>query len=386
LPKNIPISIFGGFLLPDVYSWRAETGRAISEQFPTLIYPHPGYYKPTPRHKFAVTGEAYARLLNRSYFSLADTTRFDYLVRKHLEIPASGSVLIAPDSPALKPYGFRDMENCILGSGQGLFKKIAVVADNPTLYEKIRRAGYDLVHSKYTRQDWRRLLDFFACLRTLKEDETIEQKTIFGGFEKVPLSTPPQAVICETYPDNEIALMSNLWLESLFKKADLSLITEKMTEKANLFSSMSEYWVPIGIGALLKGQIAYAQECFLKPQASRLKNTGFAEFDPEEIAWLSLTASLIGKRDLLDLVSQQAPLMRHLSLRRMNWLGQVMAGKLDPLNPETKILYRHIDDHLSIHFTGQSSLSEWLILIDRILKANGQESELSKQPLGVSPE
>jgi hypothetical protein len=186
LEKDIPVSIFGGFLLPETFAWQVKMALPIAKRFPTLIYGHPGYGNPPPRHKFPVTGEDYARLLNRSHFSLADTTIFDYLVRKHLEIPASGAVLVSPDTSALKPYGFMDMENCILGEGSALLDKIEKVADDPTLYESIRKNGYELVHSRYSRKNWRGILDFYECLRTLKPGETIRQQGFLGPFRSVP--------------------------------------------------------------------------------------------------------------------------------------------------------------------------------------------------------
>ena len=293
-------------------------------------------------------------------------------MRKHLEIPAAGAVLIAPDSAALKPYGFRDMENCILGSGLDLFEKIAVVADNPDLYEKIRKNGYDLVHAKYSRQNWRGILDFYECLRGLKAGEIPQQQGIFGTFKAVPAPRLPMPAITEAYPDNDIAALAKLWIQSLVAGTDFTDVQAKMAENAALLSHMSEHWIPLGIAALLKGNTDYAKECFLRPQHLRQADTGFTDYDPEEIAWLSLTAALTNDADLLGLTRQNSAMMRHLSLRRIQWLGNALASGGDLSNPPDDILHSKANDSLSVHWTGQLPAQDWLSIIQRILKAHGQ--------------
>ena len=376
LEKDIPVSVFGGFLAPELYYWRAETARFLPDHFPTLIYTHPGYLAPVPRHKFPVSGEKYARLLNRSFFSLADTTRFDYLVRKHLEIPASGAVLVAPDAPSLRPYGFRDMENCILGSGDELFDKIKKVADDPELYEKIRKNGYDFVHQKYTRKHWRGILNFYEVLRNLKPGQTIKQQDLYGDFIAVPEDNAFTPAIIDDYPDSEVSAITKLWLQAILKGDGLNQIESRMSELSRWFMNMTEHWIPIGVMALLKGDLPGAKGFFLKPQEIRKIEGGFTEYDPEEIAWLSLTASLSGDADLLKLTRQESENLRHLSLRRMQWLGQILATGCGMSNPPQGVLSRAKDDCLSVHWTGQLNLKDWLGLISRILNANGQSGSL----------
>jgi len=376
LSKDIPISIFGGFLSPEIYRWRAETAAEIADYFPTLIYAHPGYLKPVPRHKFQVVGEAYARLLNQSSFSLADTTRIDCLVRKHLEIPASGTVLIAPFTPVLAPYGFRDMENCILGSGKTLYDKIATVADHPGLYEKIRKAGYDLVHTHYRRDKWRGILDFYECLRTLKPGETIRQEGLLGPFKAVPLVDPLSPAIEATYPASDLSGQIDQWIETILRPNGLADAERQATEMSDWLFQMTEQWVPLGIIALLKGNTKHAREFFLSGQRLRHQNAGCPEFDPEELAWLSLTAALSGDTELLHMTRQTAQSMQHLSLRRIKWLGEVLGAKANISSPPHDILNRHPQDRLSVHWMTQLPLAIWLDLIRRILDANGQKGAL----------
>ena len=181
LEKTIPVSVFGGHLLPGFYPWRAKLLAEIQLVFPTLVYAHPGYQKGKSK-PFVVEGEAYARLLNQSHFSAADTTRLDYGVRKHFEIPASGTVLIAPHSDALKSYGFVDMENCLLGSGAELFAKIDLLARVPAEYRRVCEAGGALVRTRYTRRNWRLMLDWLECRLKLKPGQVVQQIGRYGPF------------------------------------------------------------------------------------------------------------------------------------------------------------------------------------------------------------
>ena len=380
LEKDIPVSIFGGMLLPKMYTWRAATALPIAERFPTLVYTHPGYSNPVPRHKFPVAGEAYARLLNRSYFSLADTTIFDCLVRKHLEIPASGSVLVAPDAPSLKPYGFRDMENCILGDGDALFDKIAAVADDPDFYERIRKSGYDLVHSRYSRKHWRGILDFYECLRTLKPGETVRQDGVLGPFKAVPVSDPPLPAIEAYYPESVISSVFKKWLRVITSEEGLNPENVKLLEAPDWLNFFHESSILTGIFALTRGDLEQAKKLFLTPQIQRKEQSGFVEYDPEEIAWISLTASLSGNAELVSLTRRESTNMRHLSLRRMQWLGKVLAAGGDASKPPFDVVRRAADDQISIHWSGQLDLSTWFCLICRIFKANGQDGLLQTAP------
>jgi len=374
LKKDIPVSVFGGFLVPEIYNWRAEIADKLPHRFPTFIYTHPGYKAPVPKHKFPVYGEAYARLLNRSHFSLADTTRFDCFLRKHLEIPASGAVLIAPNTPALKPYGFNDMENCILGTGDELFDKMAAVADDPDMYERIRTSGYNLVHGKYGRSKWTGILDFYECLAGLKPGQTIRQEGLFGRFYIVPEDNTCAPAIDAHYPDSEVSALAKMWLNALATGEGIDEIMSKTSRLCGWMANMTEYWVPMGVFAMLKGDLETAKKCLLTPHKIRQTESGFEEYDPEEIAWLSLAAALSGDKQVMLMTKKESAHMRHLSLRRMEWLGYVSASgsSMESGDIPEKVQRRLTDDHMSIHWTGQMEMRDWLKLIRRVLDANGQ--------------
>lgn len=372
LTKDIPISVFGGFLLPEIYPWRYDTTRLLLEHFPVLVYAHPGYQDPVPRHKFPVTGQDYARLLNRSYFALADTTRVDYVVRKHLEIPASGCVLVAPPSSALNAYGFVDGVNCLLGHGQDLAEKIAQVSDNPSLYAAIKQKGFDLVHQNFRRDQWRGILDFYETLRGLQSGEQVQQQGFYGPFIAVVDDNPNQPAIAAPTDDSAISQLLQKWEQAIHSGAPTDAAIP------DWLAHMDEPFVLIAVLLLLKGEMAQARALLLAPQQMRIQKTGFAAYDPEEIAWLSLIAALTGDAELGSVTQRESASMQHLGLRRMRWLGLVLAGQASLATPPDDILQRRGDDRLSIHWTGQWPLPTWLGVVKRILRACGQGDFLSK--------
>ncbi len=368
LEKLIPVSVFGGLAVPGFYAWRAETCQKIADHFPTMIYTHPGYASPVPRHHFPVAGADYAKMLNRSWFSLADPTREAYVVRKHLEIPAAGAILIAPDFPELACYGFRDMENCVLGSGARLFEKIAAVANDPELYAMIRAAGQALVHARHTRKAWRWIVDWYECQRSLRPGEIVQQQGVLGPFRAVPCDANIPALAAEPLGDSDFAAAMKKAMGIIVNNGNLLEAEAILKSVAGWLGHLHEPYVPSGLIALLRGQPARAKEMFLNPHAIRTRREGVTDFDPEELAWLWMTGVILSDDSLVNLSLAESEGVRHLSLRRMAVVQAAMAGKVD--QNAGPALTRMKDDRLSIHWTGQLEWSAWLAVVSRILAAN----------------
>ncbi len=375
LEKDIPISIFGGFLEPKLYQWRAQTIPEISEHFPTLVYKHPGYDTPIPRHHFPITGAGFARMINRSHFSLADTSRFDCLLRKHLEIPASGAVLVAPDRASLKAYGFKDMHNCILGSGMDLYKKIAYAADRPDIYESIRRNGYELVHGRYRRQDWHGVLDFYECLRNLQPGETIQQQGILGPFVAVHGDAHTPAIATH-YPDSDFSAAMKKAQALILSGDHLDQAEALLMDAVSWAGHLTEPCVPLAIISLLRGQPQEAKKRLLVPHQIRKSRDNLDDFDPVEIAFLFLADVLAQDPELLAITQREMQATQHVSLRRMEWLGKIISSGGGASNPPVNVLSYIAGDRFSTHWMGALPMGQWLSLMTRIFAAHGQQGLL----------
>lgn len=367
--RSIPVTIMSAHLYPTFYPWRAQVTEEIQHIMPTLLYTHPGYASGAV-NPFEIRDEAYARMLSRSRFCAADTTRLDYALRKHLEIPAAGSVLVAPPSQALADYGLVDMENCILGeAGADLYKRIAAVAGDPALYETIRAKGHALVHSRYTRQSWTHILDWFACRRTLRQGETVQQQGVFGRFTAVAdgLQTPPIAGY--TVRDNPMAVKLRNAREALLTGGDIPAAMVGLGETMQWIGHIAEPWFLMGVISFATGDLDKGGEWLAQRSALQGKDDpALGLLDPCEIAWLLLYAFLSADEELLDQMHDSAASTAHVSIRRVQWLiggappvADLAAAGLD--GPQA-------GDRLSIHWLGDEDFGAWFGLIQKVLAAN----------------
>ena len=372
LEKTIPVSIFGGHMAHNFYPWRAQITADLPRLFPTFIYTHPGY-KAGEIGPFAVQGEAYARLINQSHFSAADTARFDYVVRKHIEIPAAGAILVAPTSSALANYGFVDLENCILGSGQELYEKIDAVSRDPERRERIRKAGFDLVHARYTREAWRFIPDWFECRRSLKPGETVQQAGRFGPFRAVPAMPAPPSVADCMLRDNPMSTVLRAGRDAILTGDGIGAAEQALTDAAGWIGHIAEPCLLLAVIGLLRGEAVSAAILIGRRAEEELKKMGdmqFATLDPVEIAWLMLAAHVLDHTELGQAMRDQAAVVPHLALRRMAWLVDPQGP--DPMVAASQIERRLPGDRLSTHWLGQEDFSAWSGLVDRVLVANNK--------------
>lgn len=369
--RSIPVTIMSAHLFPTFYPWRARVTEEIQNLMPTLLYTHPGYTN--ARHDpFAIRDEKYARMLSRSQFCIADTTRLDYVVRKHLEIPAAGSVLVSPPSEALREYGFIDMENCVLGAaGAELYGKILAVANDPLWYERIRSNGHALVHSRYTRQHWTHILDWFACRRACKPGQKVQQDGVLGKFRIVEDEQGVLAIADWVVRDSPMAIKLRAARDALLHDGDLQAAVDGLNETMEWIGHIAEPWFLMGVIAFSVGDLDNAAQWLAKRSAIQgREDSALGILDPCEIAWLLLFAHLTGDEELYQQMSDSADRTSHLSIRRMRWL-------IDGANADLDIKEAGLDapregDCLSIHWLGDEDFEAWFGLIQKVLIANEQ--------------
>ena len=374
LEKTIAVTVFGGFAEPNFYAWRAASIPLLQSRFPTLVVPHPGYRRTTPA-PFAAFGEAYARLLNQSRFALADGTRLDYMVRKHLEIPACGAILVAPPSPALADYGHADMVTCITGHGRALADRIAAVAAEPELEARIRRAGQALVQERHVPARWRVIVDWFFARAAASSGQVVQQQGMFGGFAAVAgdAGTPR----CRDLPvrRNEVTAILHagraVILDEGAPEAALESAEASLRIAAGWLAHLTEPWLLIAAIRLLRGDAEGARPCLLRPSAIQFarhaphiaREARRVCIDPVETAWLLLTASLLDDAALARLACDHAHEAAHVAIRRVLWLLEEETGTLPMPAPA---------DRPSIHWLGREKPGAWCGLMRRILRAHGR--------------
>lgn len=373
--RNIPVSIFGGHYFPAFYPWRAKLAEELPHYVPTMLYPHPGYGKGGV-NPFEVRDEKYARLLSASRFSTADTTRLDYVVRKHLEIPAAGAVLVAPDSDVVKAYGFVDLVNCILGEGIDLYTKITAVSADPALYESIRSNGHALIQGHYTRAHWTHIVDWFECRTRCGENEITQQAERFGRFRNVPatLDTPSVAQLGFGETPMSTALGSAAF--GILTGDDLDTATSELTVIHGWADHVAEPRFLLGIIAMLRGQIDQALTLITaRPKMRDTQVPGpdryqFGPLDPCELSWLLLIAAITGDADFCQPLLERAKAVPHVNVRRALW---ILSGSPHDIDfGEEGLMGPLPGDCMSIHWLGQESFPQWLRLMARVLTVYGR--------------
>ncbi|GAK12644.1 glycosyltransferase [Geomicrobium sp. JCM 19039] len=98
--KDIDLLLTGA--VSETYPFRQHTLEQIQHVPAFVHFPHPGY-KNVGDH---VAGVGYAKQLQRAKISFACPSVYEYPVKKYFEIPASGTLLVAPECKDIRQLGF----------------------------------------------------------------------------------------------------------------------------------------------------------------------------------------------------------------------------------------------------------------------------------------
>ncbi len=94
-------------------------------------------------------GDAYAKLLH-SYFCCATSSSiFNYVVAKHYEICATGSLLLTNETADLKKTGFIPNKHYVSITTENCIEKIRHCLENPEEYTNIRKEGMKYVRENH---------------------------------------------------------------------------------------------------------------------------------------------------------------------------------------------------------------------------------------------
>ena len=118
---------------------------------------------PLPARRGPAGGAGFARLLNHYRAAFTDSSRFNYLVAKFFEIPATGALLVADRkaSPSLRQLGLIEGEHYIAASFDDLEEQVRFTLDesNHDSLDSVRARGQALVWERHKSSDRARLID-----------------------------------------------------------------------------------------------------------------------------------------------------------------------------------------------------------------------------------
>jgi hypothetical protein len=361
-PKVIPILITGA--QASQYPWRREVTRAVSQRFPTLVWPHPGYY--ATADQVVIYGKEYAKTINAASIVPTCGTVAKEVVRKHFEIPACHTCLVTEASPGLVAAGYVDMVNCVFANETDVVEKLHHLFRHPDELEAISHAGYELVHARHTMQQRDQILQWLRVYRRLGVGERIAQPNPFG---------PPKAILAGEQSYAAFSVSGGLHLACI-REGDRLLTSGQADAAEQLYLKCLSYTrmlpearLRVGITALFKGNAKRAFSWFAAPIQCTLAGYKAPEPDPVEWAYLIVSLVCLGRMRWAAIASNQFPRLQHKELERVRVVVAVLTGKRDRLTPACvhPMAHRH-----SVHRLPERSGSEWLEQLRQMLRACGQ--------------
>lgn len=243
LEKIVPV-LFTGSQAPH-YPWRNAAHRSLSRSIPTMTCPHFGWNGEAGSENLLV-GERYARTLNASLFVPACGTITKDVVRKHFEVPATRSCLVAERTAALEAAGFEHLVNVVFAEPDTITEQLQALRADPELLHSITEAGHQLVHDRHTIADRDEIYRWFVLNSRLSAGERIVQDGPFDALKVVsPQATPPRRPMISLGIDR--ALIADAWA---------SLSAGRAEESRRLFlRCLNYYFIPEAVLGAIRSSL-----------------------------------------------------------------------------------------------------------------------------------
>lgn len=163
------------------YPWRRAVYPLLERSYPSIVCPHHGYVSKT-RPNQVMVGRDYAKLIAAAWIAPTCGSVAMDLVRKHLEIPACGTLLLTERSPVLEAAGFRDLENCLFATPDEVLDKVGFVFEQQDRLSRMIAAGRRLVLDRHTYRHRNQILQWYELNKARRPGEAIVQATPFSGL------------------------------------------------------------------------------------------------------------------------------------------------------------------------------------------------------------
>lgn len=143
--KEIDLLMLGS-MIPNLYPFRNQIYDELRKKQGFRYHAHPGYEM---NHAHSLTGEAYAREINRSKIFLTCDSIYHYPLLKYVEAVACNTLLLAPGSNELEDLGFRNEETFIRVDEKNFLDKVHFYLENDSERIRIARQGYEMVRKRH---------------------------------------------------------------------------------------------------------------------------------------------------------------------------------------------------------------------------------------------
>jgi hypothetical protein len=320
--KSVPVLMVGNFdgPIPSQYIWRVSVREPLLTNLPCLYFRHPGY-DPNNFSPLALRGTQYAKVLNTAWFAPTCGAMKKILVSKHLELPGAGACLVTEDTEAVRAFGFRDMENCVLADAKNIVEKLTGLLEKKDDLLKILNNGYALVHNNHTLYHRPQIVQWLQLKLNLQPGYKIVQPDLFGDLVAVPADSPVTTRHITGATDTALIRAGN---QNLLQ-GNVAVARYFFEEALKYVFYLGEANLGLGICALLEGQPQAALELLSKPLGFVFHFTGF---EPDPIEWAFLIVGVLCSGD----ANQAADYCRKFKnvtrteLTAARWMALVASG------------------------------------------------------------
>lgn len=351
--------LFAGSQAPH-YPWRSRVNRLLADRFPINTLPHAGW-EPSEHANKMVSGDAYALTLSGALIAPTCGTVANELVRKHLEIPACGALLLTERTAAVEAAGFVDMETCVFASEEDVVDKVEYLLSNPDEIARISANGQALAHARHDLKHRNQVFQWYELSKRASASDIIVQPDPFGPMT---LQSPGQR---ET-PRSEVGNAGRDW--SLIVAGDSAAEAgDAETARSNYLATLNYHYeaeAALGLArlALRSGNASLAREWVWNAIIRVTHYRGCNRPDPVEWSVFILTMLCAGDTKRAVAAARQYTLYTHDELSRVRRLVHELSATHPAQGPNRR--------RLSIHRDRALSWSAWLEDTRQMLAACGQ--------------
>ncbi|WLR59545.1 glycosyltransferase [Guptibacillus hwajinpoensis] len=145
LEKEIDVLMIGS-MIPRLYPLRNHIYEKMKQRKGFIYHAHPGYGKESDR---GITGEGYAREMNRSKIFVTCDSIYHYPLLKYMESLACHTLLLAPATKELEDLGFIDQETFVAIDETNFSERVTKYLSSETERNNIASRGYEMVRKKH---------------------------------------------------------------------------------------------------------------------------------------------------------------------------------------------------------------------------------------------
>jgi len=302
------------------YPWRVRVDRVLRERFPVTSMPHAGWFDRAGATAMP-TGESYARSLSSALIVPTCGTIAEELVRKHLEIPAAGALLLTERTPAVEQAGFIDMVNCVFADHEDVADKVEFLLHNVDVLAAMTAAGTRLAHDRHSIENRDQVRQWYE-LQKGAPGKRIVQPDLFG-----PLA------LDDAGDSGPVSFVGRPGVDRrLSQSADALLVAGRPGQAADRYGQVLNFHfepeAALGLArsSVKLGRPERARELLEHSTAIVVRSHGASHADPVEWAWLCRVALCRGDLEQAREYAAAYPTIRHPELDRMRAVVAELVG------------------------------------------------------------